>query len=192
MFEHFADYMYYLLTATFKRVRKSCNHWYTLFKVLGNLFDEVKEAFFTAREEGMVATCRQITLPIHGDDRGLTRYTGEELENFRSRIALYEETCRLGGTNAGIILATKALGYKDAEIITAKEFYSDLERWAEFVVMITINDDEVHPIEFAILQKTVRNWKEVGAKDNYVYVNKLHTDRFVSGAAVLLMHTSVK
>lgn len=167
MFEHFADYMYYLLTAAFKRVRKSCNHWYTLFKVLGNLFDEVKDAFFTAREEGMVATCRQITLPIHGNDRGLTRYTGEELENFRSRIALYEETCRLGGTNAGIILAVKKLGYNNPFIKNAKEFKRDAERWAEFYLIIVMNNDEQHPISFDILRKTVRQWKEVGAKDNY-------------------------
>ncbi len=65
MFERFADYMYYLLTAPFKRVRKEINQWYLLFKVLGKRLDEAKEALQRARDETMVATCSPLMLQEH-------------------------------------------------------------------------------------------------------------------------------
>lgn len=42
-------------------------------------------------------------------------------------------------------------------------------RWAEFYIVIGMDADEEHPISFDILRKTVRKWKEVGAKDNYFF-----------------------
>lgn len=165
--DNFIEYMWYLLTAPLKKVKKSLNAWYTLCKVLGRRFDESKEALLRARDEGMVATCSDEMLPVHGADRRLTRYEGEQPENFRSRIAMYSEVCQLGGLNEGIILAVKSLGYTNPVIRSAKEFKGDAERWAEFYLIIVMNTDEQHPISFGILRKTVRQWKEVGAKDNY-------------------------
>ena len=40
-------------------------------------------------------------LPEHGLDRKLTRYEGETWENFRVRLMMYADTCRLGGTRGG-------------------------------------------------------------------------------------------
>lgn len=174
MFEHFADYMYYLLTTPFKRVRKEANQWYLLFKVLGARFDRAKEALQRARDETMVATCSPEMLQEHGRDRGLTRYEAEDLELYRRRIALYEQVCRLGGTNEGIILAVKSLGYDDVAVIPAREYYGDSNRWAEFVVMINHDAGAKLPIGFDILRNTVRKWKEVGAKDNFCI--DYHTD----------------
>ena len=97
MFEKFCDYMYYLLTSPFKKIKKSKNQWYKLFKVLGEYFDDGMESIEKAREQTMLATCDVEMLPVHAADRKLTKYTGEEDENFRSRIANYTEVCRLGG-----------------------------------------------------------------------------------------------
>lgn len=190
MFESFAEYMWYLLTAPYKKVKKSINSWYILCRVFGKRFDEVKEDILRARDEGMVATCCQDMLQIHGADRRLTQYKGEDLENYRSRIAMYEEICRLGGTNEGVLLAVKALGFDSPVIVRANELKGVLRlygnwqldgsrtlganvfenRWAEFYLIIDLDVDEKLPISFDIVKKTVRMWKEVGAKDNYYFV----------------------
>lgn len=167
MLENFIEYMWYLLTTPFKRVKKSLNKWYVLCRVFGKRFDDVKDSLMTARDEGMVATCSKEMLPVHGADRKLTRYSGEDPENFRVRIAMHEEVCRLGGLNEGIILAVGTLGYNDVQIQSYKQFKGDSERWAEFFVIINMDLGDSHPISFDILKKTVRKWKEVGAKDNY-------------------------
>lgn len=175
MIENFIEYMWYLLTTPLKKLKKALNKWYILCKVFGRRFDEIKEDILRARDEGMVATCSHEMLPVHASDRGLSRYKSEEWENFRSRIAMYEEICKLGGTNEGILLAIRTLGYRSTKIIRANELtgsqYETLEnRWAEFYVIINMGVDEKYPIGFEILQKTVRKWKEVGAKDNYLFV----------------------
>ena len=41
------DYMYYLLTSPFKRVKKSINNWYILCEVLGSWFDECMNDIYT-------------------------------------------------------------------------------------------------------------------------------------------------
>ena len=101
-----------------------------------------------------------------GRERGLGRYENEDIENYRRRIALYPEVCRLGGTNEGIILAVKSLGYTGVDIVPARVMENSTEHWAEFYVLITMGS-EPHPIGFTILTKEVRKKKEVGAKDNY-------------------------
>lgn len=123
--------------------------------------------------------------------RKLTKYTGEEDENFRSRIANYTEVCRLGGTDPGLILAVKALGYPNPEkimanVLNGRVYYEtdgswildgsrnleagELEdRWAEFYIVNNMSVDDEHPVSTAILKKEVRRVKEVGAKDNYLF-----------------------
>lgn len=182
MFDRFCDYMYYLLTSPFKKIKKSKNQWFILFKVLGHRFDEALESIYNARNQTMVATCAQEMLQIHAEDRGITRYKGEELENFRKRISNYTEVCRLGGTNKGVILSVWALGYNKVSLVPAKEFTSDPSRWAEFFIVITIESEETNPVGLDILKKEVRRTKEVGAKDNYffIYPIKLKTSHNVS------------
>lgn len=170
MFDSFTEYMWYLFTAPYKKVKKSINNWYILCRIFGRRFDEAKEDILRARDEGMVATCCHDMLQVHGADRRLVQYEGEDLENYRSRIAMYEEICRLGGTNEGVLLGVKTLGYDSPRLVRANDFTGDADRWAEFYIIIDMDVDEEHPIGFVILQKTVRKWKEVGAKDNYFFV----------------------
>lgn len=167
--DNFRDYIYYLLWSPLKKIEKGKNAWYKLAKVYGSLFDKAKAAILKAREETMVATCSSAMLQVHADERRLTRYTDETDENYRRRIATYPEVCRLGGTDQGVKLAVKALGYDRVEIKTIKEFYGDFDRWAEFLVNINMEFTEIFPIGFDILRKTVRQTKEVGAKDNYLF-----------------------
>ena len=177
-----------------------------LCRVFGKRFDEAKEDILRARDEGMVATCSHEMLPVHGADRRLTRYEGEHPENFRSRIAMYEEICKLGGTNEGVLLAVRTLGYTSPVLVRANDLTgfshftldgswlldgsrtleSDTieNRWAEFYIVIVMDADEEHPISFDIMRKTVRKWKEVGAKDNYFFkynlsIRQPHTGNFL-------------
>lgn len=169
MFDKFCDYMYYLLTSPFKRVKKPINQWYILFRVLGRRFDDALESLYNAEEQTMLATCEPEMLPVHAEDRKMARYPGEEDENFRARIANYPEVLRLAGSNRGVILAVKTLGYGELDIQTAKELKGDNERWAEFYVLIRVEAGQGFPIPFYILKKEVRLWKQVGAKDNYQF-----------------------
>lgn len=195
MFEKFCDYMYYLLTSPFKKVRKTINQWYILFRVLGKRFDDAMESLYKAQEQTMVATCDPELLQIHADDRKLKRYPGEKDENFRKRIANYPEVCRLGGTDLGVLLAVRSLGYETPELVKANEITGRVyfetdgtwkldgtklleageieDRWAEFYIVINMSVDESHPIATSVLKEHVRKWKYSTAKDNYRFQYRL-------------------
>lgn len=170
MFDRFADYMYYLLTSPLKKVRQKFNQWYILMKVLGGRFDDAMESLYLALEQTMVATCDPEMLPFHAADRGMARYVDETDENFRVRIANYTEVLRLGGTDAGVLLAVRALGFHEPELIPAKVFTGDAGRWAEFYVVIRMDAGDPLPIGIEVLKKQVRQVKSVGAKDNYCFL----------------------
>ncbi len=191
MFEKFRDYMYYLLTAPFKRVSKHLNQWFILFSVLGEYFDDALDGINNAYDQTMLATCDPVMLPIHAMDRKLTKYPGEDDENFRKRIANYPEVCKLGGSVPGILLAVRSLGFENPELIpanvmTGRVFFTtdgswntdgsrlleagEIEdRWAEFYIVIKMSVDEQLPIATAILKQHVRRWKYTTSKDNYSF-----------------------
>lgn len=173
MFDKFADYMYYLLTSPLKKIKKSKNQWYILMKVLGRRFDDALDSIYLARDQTAVATCDPEMLPFHAEDRGLTRYAGELDKNFRVRIANYTEILKLGGTDDGVLLAVRSLGFSNAELIPAKVYTGDASRWAEFYILLRFGIDETPDISLAILRKQVRKVKEVGSKDNYSYQYKI-------------------
>ena len=50
-YDNFKDYMYYLLTSPFKRVKKSINNWYILCEVLGFWFDECMNDIYRAEKK---------------------------------------------------------------------------------------------------------------------------------------------
>ena len=111
--DKFRDYIWYLLSKPFKILKKAQNQWWIWAKVMGGWWDEVKDDLQRARDETTIATCSDIMLQIHAEDRGpdgITQYVGESNDAFRSRIAMYDETERLGGTRDGIILAVNSIG----------------------------------------------------------------------------------
>lgn len=191
-YDNFRDYMYYLLTSPFKRVKKSINNWYILCDVLGEWFDECMEDVYRAREEGMIATCDDIMLPVHAADRRMSRNPGENNDSYRRRIAWYIEIKRLGGTNAGVLMAVKALGYENPILIRAEELLEDESRWAEFYVLLENDIDFIEPVAFEVLRNTVRQIKYSGAKDNYLFryyitMNELTEQLFMRYRTVLVI-----
>ena len=81
--EKFADFMYYLLTSPFKRIKSHRISGYILFQVLGSYMDHAGEILYEAREQTMLATCDASMLQSHADDRSIVRYPGETDENYR-------------------------------------------------------------------------------------------------------------
>ena len=169
MFDKFCDYMYYLLISPLKRVKKELNQWYKLFKVLGKRFDDALEAINKEGEESMLVSCDDDFLQIHADERKMQRYKGESSDNYRKRIANYQEVMKLGGTDRGIKLAAKTLGYSKVEVIKANKFKGVNDRWAEFYVLTYMNVAEDSTGGLETLKKEVRKVKYVGAKDNYIF-----------------------
>lgn len=170
IYDKFCDYMYYLLLSSLKRVKKAFNQWYLLFKVLGKRMDHAKELIYKASMQTMAATCEEELLPVFARERRLVRYEGEGAENFRKRIVNCAEIYKYGGTDAGIVKIVQSLGYEDVEIRKAKDLNSDADRWAEFYVIININVISGWHSNLPALQSCVRGMKQVGAKDNYLFV----------------------
>lgn len=173
MFEKFGKYMYYLLSAPFKQIRKEKNQWYIYFRVIGQLFDENKRMLQRAREESMVQTASTILLPEHGLDRSLSRYEGETWENFRIRLTMYADTCLLGGTELGTLQAVKSLGFSNVRMVPCFKMDGNRDRWAEFFVIIIRDVDDEFDIGHEIIRREVRKVKKVSGKDNYRFVYQI-------------------
>lgn len=90
----------------------------------------------------------------------------------------------MGGTNRGIIVAVKSLGYTEVSVIPAREADGTDDAWAEFYVTITM-EEEAHPIGFDILCKEVRRKKEVGAKDNYMFITKTKEPASITAGGIM-------
>lgn len=134
MFEKFQDYMYYLLYGPLKKISKVKNQFYILFKVFGKVFDQTKQDIFKVREESMIISASRNILEEHGRDRDMQKLKGEDIENYRIRLSMKNIIAEKAGTNEGILLALKTLGYEKSYI---EPYYMyDTERWAEFIVYL--------------------------------------------------------
>ncbi|MFR0943764.1 MAG: hypothetical protein ACLSH1_04515 [Clostridia bacterium] len=73
-FDTFGAYMFDLLFAPLKRGKRAANQFFIFFKVIGRIFDGMKDDVFRVRAE---AECRaqqaRPMLPVHGRDRGDAR-----------------------------------------------------------------------------------------------------------------------
>lgn len=169
MFDKFRDYMYYLLISPLKRIKKELNQWYKLFKVLGRRFDDAIKSVYSEGEQSMIASCDDELLSVHAKERKMQRYSEESNDIFRKRIANFQEIQKLGGSDSGVILAVKSLGYKEPKIVPAKVLKGNSDRWAEFYLVLNL-DVNGETVEFETLRNEVRKAKYVGAKDNYLFI----------------------
>lgn len=126
MFDNYADYMYSLLTAPLKQVKKASNQFYLFFKVVGALYDQTVQDIQRVREESMVATASEIMLTEHGRDRNMPRLENESVEDYRIRLAMKGILAEQAGTKASIELCLKAFSAA-GEVIPYHTI--DPERW---------------------------------------------------------------
>lgn len=179
MFEKFSDYMWYLLHSPLK-VKRLGNSIFTLFIVLGILFDEVKEQFLSIQKQGNILTATGRYLDLCGRDRNIPRLKNEDDESYRKRLLMKVEVAQRAGTLKGLEIALNALGYK-VEIRPA--YLEDETRWAEFWVILDEEIDRHEIYDFKVIKQTVMEVKQASAKPNYGFryhidvenLNKLET-----------------
>ena len=133
-FDTFSEYMFDLLFAPLKKGRKTANQLRIFFKVMGREFDDLKAAIFRVRNEANVASCSEVMLPVHGQDRDMPRLEGEDAEAYRTRLSMKGIISQWSGTRRGVLYALTALGYDRSRIELFAE--QDAERWAEFIIFL--------------------------------------------------------
>ena len=133
-YDHFGEYMFDLLFAPLKKGKRAVNQFFIFFKVIGRVFDGLKEDALRVRDETNIATASPVMLPVHGQDRNMPRLAGESVEGYRTRLAMKGIIAEKGGLKDGILYALAALGYEQS---TIEPFaFQDPERWAEFIVFL--------------------------------------------------------
>lgn len=137
-YDRFGEYMFDLLFGPLKKGKRAANQFYIFFKVIGRVFDGLKEDALRVRDETNIATASPIMLPVHGQDRNMPRLAGESIEGYRTRLAMKGIIAEKAGIKEGIRYALAALGYEKS---TIEPFvFQDPERWAEFVVDLGVGN----------------------------------------------------
>ncbi|MCI9181560.1 MAG: hypothetical protein HFG50_16460 [Lachnospiraceae bacterium] len=165
-FDYFGDYMFDLLFAPLKKGKQTINQFYIFFKVIGQEFDDIKEAFFQVRDEANVISASPVMLPVYGQDRDMPRLPEEDTESYRTRLSMKALIARKAGTREGILLGLAALGYRNCDIEPL--VYKDPARWAEFLVRIKSSLDDSMPVS-SMIKKVVQELKPGSAKANYEF-----------------------
>lgn len=163
--------MYYLLTTPLKKVKKSINQLYIFFKVTGTVFDDIKEDIQTVLNETNIITASEKMLPVFGEERELTRYYIESIEEYRTKLTMKAILAAEAGTKKGVQLAVKSLGYENVQLIPM--YIIDPTRWAEFLIEISMDIDDEKLIVLPIIQSVVRKMKQASAKDNYSIIHNV-------------------
>lgn len=139
-YDRFGEYMFDLLFAPLKKGKRAVNQFFIFFKVVGRVFDDLKEDTLRVRDETNIATASPVMLPVHGQDRNMPRLAGESVEGYRTRLAMKGIIAEKGGLKDGILYALAALGYRQAHIESIGP--QNPERWAEFTVDLGIGHDK--------------------------------------------------
>ncbi|EES73438.1 hypothetical protein POTG_01733 [Paenibacillus sp. oral taxon 786 str. D14] len=164
MFEKFGDYMYHLLFGPLKKVAKAKNQLYIFLKVIGKLADQTKQDILRVREESMIISASELMLEQHGQERGMRRLKGESVENYRMRLMMKHKIAELAGTEQGILLSLRMLGYEQSYIEPYRLY--DPERWAEFIIYLAgKNPSGVNDI--AVIDSEVMKVKPASGKPSY-------------------------
>lgn len=163
-FETFGEYMFDLLFAPLKKGRKAVNQLCIFFKVMGREFDDLKAAIFRVRSEANVASCSEVMLPVHGQDRDMPRLEGEDAEAYRTRLSMKGIISQWSGTRRGVLYALTALGYDRSRIELFAD--QDAERWAEFIIFL--NSSKPSGVtNLSVIDGQVRKVKEGSSKPAY-------------------------
>lgn len=162
--KNFSEYMYYLLHAPLKKVKKEENQLYIFFKVVGKLFDDSKANCFKVREMGNVISAKGVVLDWHGIDRKMPRIDGEHDDYYRKRLMLKKVIAEKAGSSEGILYALRSMGYEKSSILPFYEI--DEERWAEFIIFL---DGEKPSLmnDLDVIDSEIMAVKLASSKPNY-------------------------
>ena len=165
--KNFGDYIYYLLHAPFKQVKQAVNQWKVYSKVIGKLFDDVKDKFFKVREASFIASApERFLIEIIGLERNMLMLKGEDIESYRMRLMLKGEIAKKAGTKAGILLTASSLGYNESEIVSCYTY--DKDRWAEFDLHLSgSNLSSIN--ELNTIAEEIRKVKQASSRCNLIF-----------------------
>ena len=140
-YDHFGEYMFDLLFAPLKKGKRAVNQFFIFFKVIGRVFDGLKEDALRVRDETNIATASPVMLPVHGQDRNMPRLAGESVEGYRTRLAMKGIIAEKGGLKDGILYALAALGYEQSTIDLISDSNRDLgDKNSNFTIEYTVDD----------------------------------------------------
>lgn len=163
-FETFGEYMFDLLFAPLKKGKRTVNQLYILFRVIGKVFDGLKEDALRVRDETNVVSASPVMLPVHGQDRDMYRLEGESIEAYRTRLAMKGIISEWSGVNRGILYTLAALGYEQSRIEPVYEW--DPEHWAEFIVFLK-GSKQSGVYNLDVIDTEVRKVKEGSSRPFY-------------------------
>lgn len=151
MFEHFGDYMFYLLHAPLRKLKAGENQLKIFFSVVGEVFDGIQEDIFRLREQKMISMAEPIMLEVIGQDRDMFRLQGESIEAYRRRLQMKAVIAEMAGTAEGLKLALEMIGYPQCSVEPL--YLTDRSRWAEIYIDVPVS----HDINYdAILTETLK------------------------------------
>lgn len=153
-YDRFGEYMFDLLFAPLKKGKRAFNQFFIFFKVIGRVFDGLKEDALRVRDETNIATASPVMLPVHGQDRNMPRLAGESVEGYRTRLAMKGIIAEKGGLKEGIRYVLTALGYEQS-IIEPLAFHAPA-RWAEFTVRLGVGKEDSVKNFYAIVAEIQR------------------------------------
>lgn len=160
-YSKFGEYMFDLLFAPLKRGKRAVNQFFIFFNVIGRVFDGLKKDALRVRDETNIATASPIMLSVHGQDRDMPRLVGEDIEAYRTRLAMKSIISEWSGTRQGILYILTALGYEQARITSVGP--QDPTHWAEFVVDLGVgNEKAVRDIDY--IYSEIQTVKEASSK----------------------------
>ena len=160
-YDRFGEYMFDLLFGPLKKGKRALNQFFIFFKVIGRVFDGLKEDALRVRDETNIATASPAMLPVHGQDRNMPRLTGEDIEAYRTRIAMKGIISEWGGTRKGILYILAALGYEQAHIESVGP--QDPEHWAEFTADLGVGNPKAVK-DFFTIYNEIQTVKEGSSK----------------------------
>lgn len=189
-YDHFGEYMFDLLFAPLKKGKRAVNQFFIFFKVIGHVFDGLKEDALRVRDETNIATASPVMLPVHGQDRNMPRLTGESVEGYRTRLAMKGIVAEKSGLKEGMLYALAALGYEESTIEPL--VFQDPDRWAEFAVHLGVGNKNAvkdHRAIFDEIQKVKEASSKLACIDATVAPSRLNL--YLGGAMASVVSLSI-
>lgn len=179
---NFAEYLYHLAHAVFKRSEKDSDID-RFAQAIGPNYDDVMETIFLLREQALVATATGKALDVLGKERNMLRYPDEEDDLYRARLLSAYRIYSADGTIPGITEILRLIGYPNAKLnelfklgiivpkfdgthyYTGETVHKGGSRWSEFTVSLGIDDSRsLARKDMELLRRTISQAKPAHTK----------------------------
>lgn len=165
MFDKLGDWLFSLLPGALKKQKKG-NQFAIFFRVIGGVFDDIKEDILRMQDESTIFTASPCMLDVFAAERDMFRMAGESTEDLRSRLMAKADIAAMAGTKQGILYALWTAGYTNCTIDPL--YKTDPARWAEVYISFHMDSVETdNSIDFACIKREVQKTKQAGTLPHY-------------------------